>query len=207
MYGFKQYTALAEHFVNAIGTDDKNLVIKRKYADQVWEILQSSYRDIDGIKGSGFRDKEDMIQNIPMWKIITNDGKVHAVAMYKDKGGRKFIAVGSDGSDYAKKHLTSVIQNELSRSYGEKSKAALGFMMKTVPWPVLEPFLIPASEISKKLGDAVTIVSNMKFGDLPTDGKQTLTKFPKLIKYAYLREIGGTMSFKIAMGTIGKTIK
>ena len=80
-------------------------------------------------------------------------------------------------------------------------------MMKTVPWPVLEPFLIPASEISKKLGDAVTIVSNMKFGDLPTDGKQTLTKFPKLIKYAYLREIGGTMSFKIAMGTIGKTIK
>lgn len=205
MLGFKQY--LEERFVNVIGTDDKNLEIKRKYVDQVWNILQSSYRDIGGIKGSGFRDKEDMIQNIPMWKIITNGGKVHAVAMYKDKGGRKFIAVGSDGSDYAKKHLTSVVQNELSRSYGEKSKASLGFMMKTVPWPVLEPFLIPASKISKKLGDDVIAVSDMEFNDLPKDGKQTLAKYPQLIKYAYLREIGGTMSFKIAMGTIGKTIK
>lgn len=58
--------------------------MREKYAEQVWDVLQFSYRDIGGIKGSGFSSIQDMIDNIPFWKMVTKNGEVHAVVMYKD---------------------------------------------------------------------------------------------------------------------------
>ena len=42
---------------------------KEKYVDEVWDMLQTAYSSIGGIKGSGFESKEDMIK-----KIETQDG-------------------------------------------------------------------------------------------------------------------------------------
>lgn len=79
---------LNERFINALPNDDD---IKQKFADQVWDVLQYSYRELGGLKGSGFNSKEDMIKNIPFWKMVTKNGVVHAVVMYKDRGGRKSV--------------------------------------------------------------------------------------------------------------------
>ena len=49
---------------------------KRKYANEVFELLQNAYSKIGGIKGSGFSSPEDMIQNIPFWKLFIYKGKV-----------------------------------------------------------------------------------------------------------------------------------
>jgi hypothetical protein len=158
------------------------------------------------LMGGGFQSMEIMVQKIPMWKMVINNGTVEAVVMYKDKGGRKSVAMGSTGSPYAKKAISNLFPAELQRSYGEKSKSALGALMKIVPWSVLEPYAKTPAQVKKVSKDTITSLKDFK-GTLPDDAKATLTKFPVLQPYGYFREIGGKLSFKVMIGTPGKTIK
>lgn len=195
---------IAERYVNAIGTRDLNT--KKQYQKQVWDLLQRSYKAIGGIKGNGFQNPDAMLK-LPMWKMAVNNGKVEAVVLYKDKGGRKSVAMGCSGTPYAKKAVADIMKNELSRSYGEKSKAALGTMMKLYPWDVLEPFVQKPADVKKiAKGDPIVSLKDHR-GALPDDAKMTLKKYPQLKDYGYFREIGGNMVFKVMIGTPGKTIK
>jgi hypothetical protein len=195
---------LDERYVNAIG--DRDIDLKNQYKKQVWDLLQSSYAKNGGLIGNGFQSMEIMVQKIPMWKMVINNGTVEAVVMYKDKGGRKSVAMGSTGSPYAKKAISNLFPAELQRSYGEKSKSALGALMKIVPWSVLEPYAKTPAQVKKVSKDTITSLKDFK-GTLPDDAKATLTKFPVLQPYGYFREIGGKLSFKVMIGTPGKTIK
>jgi len=195
---------ISERYVNAIG--DKDIDLKNQYKKQVWDLLQSSYAKNGGLMGSGFQSMEIMVEKIPMWKMVINNGTVEAVVMYKDKGGRKSVAMGSTGSPYAKKAISNLFPAELQRSYGEKSKSALGALMKIVPWSVLEPYAKTPAQVKKVSKDTITSLKDFK-GTLPDDAKATLTKFPVLQPYGYFREIGGKLSFKVMIGTPGKTIK
>lgn len=195
---------LDERYVNAIG--DRDIDLKNQYKKQVWDLLQSSYAKNGGLIGNGFQSMEIMVQKIPMWKMVINNGTVEAVVLYKDKGGRKSVAMGSTGSPYAKKAISNLFPAELQRSYGEKSKSALGALMKIVPWSVLEPYAKTPSQVQKVSKDTITSLKDFK-GTLPDDAKATLTKFPVLQPYGYFREIGGKLSFKVMIGTPGKTIK
>lgn len=42
---------------------------------------------------------DDMVKNIPFWKLYTKNDKVIMALLYKDKNGRKIVALGIDGSD------------------------------------------------------------------------------------------------------------
>jgi hypothetical protein len=202
--GFISEQRLNERYVNAVG--DRDIDLKNQYKKQVWELLQSSYAKNGGLIGNGFQSMEIMVQKIPMWKMVINNGTVEAVVLYKDKGGRKSVALGSTGSPYAKKAISNLFPAELQRSYGEKSKSALGALMKIVPWSVLEPYAKTPAQVKKVSKDTITSLKDFK-GTLPDDAKATLTKFPVLQPYGYFREIGGKLSFKVMIGTPGKTIK
>jgi hypothetical protein len=52
---------LLETYVNLFEPDKK-----WKYAQQVWDILQNSYKNAGGLKGSGFESIESMVKNIPV---------------------------------------------------------------------------------------------------------------------------------------------
>lgn len=201
MQTFKSF--ITERFVNLIGDDEK----KAKYADEVWNLLQKSYAPIGGIKGSGFSSKQDMIDNIPFWKLGVKNGKVVAVIMYKDKGGRKSVAFGSDGSDASVPVVRDIFKNDITRAYGEKSKAALGKLLKTIPWNVLKAYAIPPEKVERTLRKDVTPVKGLKDSEIPEDGQMTLKKYPELRDYAYLRDINGTPTFKVMFGTTGKGIR
>lgn len=206
MKSFKQY--ISESFVNAVAGKSDELELKKKYVDQVWDILQDSYKDIGGIKGSGFESKDAMIKKIPFWKLAVKDGVVHAVILYKDKGGRKSVAMGVNGSDFSKKKVKDMLASDIKRSYGEKSKGALGALLKTVPWDILQQYIKTPAEAQKILGadDEVVPVTQTK-DNIPEDGVKTLEKFPELWKYAYTREIGGKPVFKVMLGSAGNKIK
>lgn len=195
---------ITESFVNLIGFNDEILHKKKKYAEDVYNLLQSSYASIGGMKGNGFTSPEDMVKSIPFWKIATYDGIPKAVIMYKDKNGRKAVAVGSDGSEIAAKFVNDIYSNEISRAYGEKSKSSLGKLMKTIPWPVLEPFMYSPENAGNVIGKDVTSVNDVD--DLPDDAVFTLQKYPQLQQYGYLRNINGTPTFKIMVGSHGKSI-
>ena len=199
--------SLLETYVNLVGDDEKVLAKKEKYVDQVWDLLQHSYADIGGIKGNGFTTKEEMIREIPFWKLGVRDGKVHAAIMYKERNGRKSVAAGSDGSKEADFFITELFAKELQRAYGEKSKAALGKTLKITPWEVLEPFIKTPEEASELLGKEVISVADYPADDLPEDAQDTLGRKPQLYKYGYLRKIQGEMTFKVLLGTPGLRIR
>lgn len=78
--------------------------------------------------------------------------------------------------------------------------------MKLIPWDVLEALVRPFKEIKKEYPESIS-VKELKFKDLPNDAQETLTKYPMLMEYGYLREIGGGMVFKVMIGTKGLGIK
>jgi len=196
---------ITERYVNLLPDDSEK---KRKYMDQVWDVLQKSYASIGGIKGAGFESPQDMI-NIPMWKIGIRDGRVRAVRMYKDRGGRKSVAIGTDGSEEGAWFITDMVKNELSRSYGEQSKSALGKTMKTYPWDVLKNFLITPDRVAEMMpDDRVIPIKEVPKQDWPADAQMTISKYPQLIDYGYLRDIApGTTLFKVMLGSPGKNIR
>jgi hypothetical protein len=201
---YKAYeNILNEGFTNAVGNDIKT---KELWVDEVWDMLQKTYKKIGGIKGSGFSSKEDMIKNIPMWKMATNNGKLVAVVMYKDKGGRKAIAGATDGSRDGLKKYKEVVSEDIKRAFGEKSKAALSTTMKIIPWETLQNFTLTPDAASKAMKKKVTPIKDYK-GELPSDAKLTLNRYPQLKDYGYIREIGGVDTFKVAFGTPGLEIK
>jgi hypothetical protein len=117
-----------------------DIVMKTKYADQVWDILQNAYYSQGGISGSGFKSKSDMINNIPFWKLDIVDGEVLAVVMYKYKNEdgsgylRKLVALGTkydkSRSDLIRKKLFNIMKIEFSRSVMEVSGLAEQYLLK-----------------------------------------------------------------------------
>lgn len=155
---------------------------RQKYATDVWEILQQSYKEIGGIKGNGFNNIEDMIKNIPLWKICVRDGEVTAVMMYKDNRGRKRVAMGVDGSAMGKKDLSNMLKDEYKtkRSYAEISGGSLRFHQKI-------------------LGDefkSIRLPSEKALEIFGTDEIQLVDE------YNYKRLIGGKWLDKVMVGTL-----
>lgn len=208
MISFKEYyNLLFENVVNLIGSDS---IQKRvQYADQVWNILQTAYQSIGGIKGSGFNSKEEMIQKIPFWKLYIQNGKVMVVVMYKDKNGRKIVALATDGSSKGKEILKKIAAESYKVGWGEYSKAALVFLMKTIPFDVLEPYILHPSQVQKLLPkyQIIPIVDYLNSGKSLEDSDiKIYKKYSNLLPYFYVREIGGVPSLKVAIGTPGKQI-
>lgn len=147
-----------------------------------------------------------MIDNIPFWKIYTKGEKAVAVAFYKDKGGRKSVAVATDGSDLGKKIVGDIFKASLGVSYGEKSGPALATMIKNVPWDTLKNFMLTPDQVQKISGKEVTKPEKFGIENLLPKDKVTYDKFPQLRPYFYLRKLDGEMRLKAAMGTPGLKI-
>jgi len=197
---FKKYVREGySNFVGKLSIDDK-----RKWADRVWDMLQAAYDEIGGIKGSGFKNKEDMIANIPFWKIYHKGEKLIAAVMYKDLSGRKLVALGTDGSDRAKKILSDIFKASLKVSYGEKSGKVLNAVVKSVSYERLEPYLLDPIYVQKLLDKHIypPDPSLLNKTDL-----ETYTKFPRLHKYFYMRDFGDKSYLKICLGTPHLIIK
>lgn len=197
MLSFKDF--LSENYKNFIGSS--SIPQRERWVDQAWEILQKSYAPIGGIKGSGFESKSTLIRDIPFWKLYVKNDKVVAAAFYKDKGGRKSVAIATDGSDLGKKIVGDIFKASLGVSYGEKSGPALATMMKSVPWEELRNFMIPPNVVKRLTGE--DIISIDKFGAHNLDKKDRFTydKFPQLKPFFYVRSIGGEMHLKVSIGT------
>jgi hypothetical protein len=199
MQPFKSYI-LNEGFVNLIG--QTNNEARKKYAPQVWDLLQKAYQKIGGIAGSGFASQEDMIINIPFWKLYLEGEQVKAVAMYKDKGGRKLVAVATDQSKKGLSVLADIGKSSLGISFGEYSKGALVFIVKTVGFDRLKPYLISPSQVKSIISDNLTIPTQ-EFVDanLEKSDRVLYKAFPKLRPYFYVRTIGEKPYLKISIGT------
>ena len=197
MLSFSQY--IKENYKNFIGAD--SIPQRKKWINQAWEMVQKSYEPIGGIKGSGFGSKKEMLEKIPFWKIYKKGDKLLVVVFYKDKGGRKTVAIATDGSDEAKKIVGKIYKDSLGVSYGEKSGPALGTLMKTVSWDELKNFMFTPEQVEKITGKKVIPIKKFGADNLDAKDKFTYDKFPKLRPYLYVRKLDGEYHLKAAMGT------
>lgn len=123
---------LHEGFVNLFKDD------MYKYADEVWDILQTSYAPIGGFLSAP--DVESLIAESWLWKLVKKGGKVIAVSVYKNHRGRKLIGGGSDGSKLGKHWLFHILEEDLRmvdrNSWSEVSGALEHKMLKMGGVPV-----------------------------------------------------------------------
>ena len=189
---------ISETYSNFIGSSDNTLENKKKWADQVWDMLQRAYEDIGGIKGSGFSNKEDMIDNIPFWKIFHRGEHLIAVVLYKDTRGRKLVAIGTDRSQQSKKILSNIFKEALKVSYGEYSGKLLSAIVKNVSYEKLEPYLLDPLYVKKLLDKEIYPPDPEKLNLIDLE---TYNKFPRLHKYFYMRNFNGKSYLKICLGT------
>jgi hypothetical protein len=161
---------------------------REKFIDQVWNIIQASYAKIGGVKGNGLNTKEQMINQIPMWKIYRKGNMVKIVVFYKDKNGRKGVLTATDGSAEAKEYLKKIIKDEFKteRSWKEVSHSMLRFIKTLYSEQELNDIAIPVETVVELLPDDIIV---------PTG------------KYTYTRNIGGEEIEKMALGSPYKTIK
>ena len=193
MITFKEY--LEEGYKNLF-TDSQ----KRKYAEEAFAQLQKSYEKIGGIHGSGFNGVEDFIANIAFWKLrFGPDGKLVAGAYYKDRSGRKRVAVSSDGSALGKKYVADMMISDLTqgRAFVEQSASSLSFLAKQIGYDLLARYAIEPDSFAKLSGE--------KLSPVDSDDPEVI-KHPQLKKFFYRRDIGGSLHTKIALGSPGKTI-
>lgn len=186
---------LNETYINLIGDDPR----KREYADEVYAMLQQAYAPIGGIKGSGFESPQDMIENIPFWKLIRRNGRIVAGTMYKDRGGRKAVASFTDGKKTSRDDYADMVKDEGTRAYKEVSDRALGFLIKLIGVDGVEQQAIEPSEAEQILGKKL-------YYPVPNDDPH-VKRQPTLAKFFYQRYIGKDKHTKIMLGTPGKTIR
>ena len=101
------YNKLNEHYVTVTNNNDMN-----KYVDIVWNMLQAAYKDIGGFLTA--KTKDELIKKTSLWKLVRRNNNIVAVAIYTSKkGGRKLIAVATDGTTIGKDALYSIIKEDI----------------------------------------------------------------------------------------------
>ena len=196
MHTFKKF--LQERFINLLHDDPR----KHQYAHEVHGMLQKAYEKIGGIHGSGFRSPEDMVKNIPMWKLHRKGGKIRGAVLYKDTNGRKSVATATDGSEEGKKGVAEIYRDDVlrGRAYGERSASALSFTKKVVGAEHLKKHIIPYHHVQKTLGDDTEIRR-------PPHDDPEIQRHPEFKDHFYQRQIGGHWHTKLMFGTPGKNLK
>lgn len=184
---------ITERFLNLLGDDPK----KRDYVDVVWDLVQKSYAPIGGIRGKGFSSQEELLSLIPFWKLVRKDGKIIAGALYRDKSGRKRVAVFTDGSGQGKQALASIMVGDFDRAYFEVSDPSLGFMIKNVGMDFVNNYAHSVDSAQKIAGEPL---------EAAPQNDPLVQKYPQLADKFYQREIGGHMHTKIMLGTSGNKI-
>lgn len=187
---------LHERFLNLFANDvDK----KKEYAPRVWALLNAAYAEIGGIKGSGFASQDDMIKNIPFWKLVLKNGAVVGVIMYKDNNGRKSVAIGCDGSAEARSALAAVAKMDVTsgRAWKEVSGKSLGMLRKLMGGETLVQYAIPVEQVKKILKDELRP---------PPADDEHIKRIPELKNFYYQRQIGGHWHTKVALGMPGIAI-
>ena len=166
-----------EHFITLTKKDDM-----KKYADEVWDMLQDSYKYCGGI--AGINNVDELIEDTDMWKLVRRGDKITAMKAYKfKKGGRKANCGGFDGTEQGKKDIMKIYAEDGMmkdrKQYGEYSGKAVSTVLKTggIPVPagvamtMLEPKEVKPCEdgwfFTRKLGDG-KVHHKIMIGNLPS---------------------------------------
>jgi hypothetical protein len=178
MFTFKQF--LTETVINTFTHAEKE-----KHAAEVLALLIKSYEKVEGgFASAGLNTEAGLIANSAFWKLVKKDGVLKVAVIYKDKGGRKLVAIGTDGSADAKREMGKILVRDLAHAYTEVSGAPEA-MIKKLHAEVIKQYLIPPEQVQDILKVEVR---------------------PAADGIHYERVIGGRWVTKMMLGTPGKAV-
>ena len=189
---------LTESYVNLVG--DKSIDDKNKYKNEVYDLLKKTYETAGGIKGNGLDSPESMVEKIPFWKLKFKNGKLVAGALYKDKTGRKRVAIFHDNTPEGKSLAVQTMSDDikLGRAYVEVSKGSLQSLKKRNGLDFILKNAIPIDKVKQVSKDEIRPVD---------DDDAEVLKHPELKDFFYKRTINGKFETKIMLGKIGNSLK
>lgn len=172
---------ICERFLNAFNKEDM-----RKYADEVWDLLQKAYAYCGGMAGMDSVDQ--LIDETDMWKMVRKNGKIVAVNTYSNKrSGRKICYGGQDGSEAGKMAFKKILEEDFKLKERESWAEVSGAMEVTA----LKQGAMPIPAYIAEL-----IMKDKKFDSIHKDG------------FHYTRKIGGEPHAKLMVGNFaGKEFK
>jgi hypothetical protein len=162
---------LSERFVNLFGKEKIE-----PYLNDIWNIMQKTYEPVGGFKTAS--SPEELLNKVDFAKLVRKNNKIIAAVLYKDKLGRKSIALGSDGSEEGVKWVKQIAKEDVNfqRSWGEFSGKAESLMLRYGGVPILNDLV----------GEIL--------------GKEIISKDPD--GFHYTRMIQGTPTRKIMIGNM-----
>lgn len=174
---------LLEHYITI---DNDDIEGKKKYLDDVKDIIEKSYASIGG---AHIKDFNELLSNRYLWKLVRKNGKIVACNIYKgDYQNRKLSLGGSDRSEVGKQSLYAIWDEDIERlergAWGEVSDAVEHIMLKRGALPI-------PNEIAEKILED----SGKSVESLDPDG------------YHYTRLIRGTPHTKMMVGNIPEKYK
>ena len=204
METFKDF--ITERYVNLLPHQKKERELHAGHL--LNNILKPSYEKIGGIHGTGFDNEHDIVNNTSMWKLHRHKGKIVAGSVYKSKpgmsGGRKLVAVGSDGTVEGRRAAGKMMVDDLirKRSHAELSNDALTSLKKN-----LTRVGADLKDHTKTYEEAKTF--HNRNGDeirRPPADDENIKRHPEFTNHFYQRKIGGEWHTKLLVGTEGKHI-
>ena len=164
---------ICERFLNAFSKEDM-----RKYADEVWDILQKAYAYCGGMAGMDSVDQ--LIDETDMWKMVRKNGKIVAVSTYSNKrSGRKICYGGQDGSEEGKIAFKKILEEDFKLKDRQSWAEVSGPMEVTA----LKQGAMPIPAYIAEL-----IMKDKTFDNIHKDG------------FHYTRMIGGEPHTKLMVG-------
>lgn len=182
----------------------ENNTAKAQYAMAVYSHLKVAYSTCGGINlANGFKDADDMLKSIPVWRLTFKNDKLISVMLFKEKAGElKMVAYAPfTAIDLAIRKAD--LQFMLNNSYVELSGKLLSITLKEIKWTWREFVSTLPQQILKK--EIITLKEYLKTKTLPKNSEGMYQKlkrdFPELLQYCYLRMIGGELKLKVLMTT------
>ena len=172
----KESLMINERFVTPIKKDDM-----KKWASQVWKLLNDAYKYCGGLKG--MNSIEQLINETDIWKIVRRGNKVTAVVTYSTKrGGRKNCYMASSQDEQGKHDLFMIMKEDAKlldrEAWCEASGKTVSVKLKN-GWTPIPNYI------------AQYIMKDKKFDELCKDG------------FFYVRQIGNHKFHKIMLGNYG----
>ena len=149
------------------------------FADEIFEIIEESYKNVKG--GNIYKDVNEMLEDTSEWEFIWADDDIIGVILYKNKFGKKLVALGFKEIDKkikkeALNYLSFYLKSNIKKIWMEVSEGFKKWLFKNR----FDLFVVKGSVVKKLLKNKHIILLN--------DGRH------------YIREIAGIKKEKIAIG-------
>jgi len=178
---------------------------KSQYANAVYNLLEDAYASCGGINlASGFKNVDDMIKSIPVWRLIFKNNELISVMLFKVKSNKLKMVAYAPLTDIDPTIRKSDLQFMLNNSVAELSGKLLSITLKEIK-TTWRGFVSKSPKKTLKK-EVIALSVYLKTKTLPKNSEEMHWKlkkdYPELLEYCYLRKIGNEFKLKILVEPI-----